>query len=159
MNTSKPTQKLLKPCVSTFRLNSVTIILLIGLQVLVFPQAYYLTVIKIIKSTQTKLFVINFKTKPTFSLPSFDLHEALDLGSVERINNGLPFGDLELRPGVGDGGGDRRRIRELLVVAKPCDASPLNVLPDVVIRELGGSSKKRSEERENFTSRWSHTRH
>jgi len=79
------------------------------------------------------------------NLPSFELHDALDFRSVERVDHCLPLSDLELRLAVGEGEGDRRRVVEILVVAKASDGSPLGVLSYIVIGEFGGGSQKRAE--------------
>jgi hypothetical protein len=38
------------------------------------------------------------------------LHDALDCGSVEGVNNGLSFGDIKLGLTVGIGSGDGQRV-------------------------------------------------
>lgn len=70
------------------------------------------------------------------SISALELHDALELGSVEGVNDGLPLRDLQLALPVGESGGDRRRIGEVLVVAKPVDGPPPHVFSHVVVAEL-----------------------
>ena len=67
-----------------------------------------------------------------------DFHDAFDFRCVERINNRLPFSDLELRNAVGESGGDRGGFGEGFVVAKGVNGTTLGVLSDVVVAELTG---------------------
>lgn len=97
------------------------------------------------------------KNKSNFfywKLPGFDLNDALDFGGVEGVDDDLPLSDLQLGLGVGDGGGDRGGVGEILAVSEGGDGSSLGVLPDIVVRELGGGSEERAEEGQYFASRW-----
>ena len=75
-----------------------------------------------------------------------NLHDALDFGRVERVHDCLSPGDLKLGLSVGERGGDRRRVREVSVLAKGVDDATFSVLPDVVVGEFTGCSEKRAEE-------------
>lgn len=68
----------------------------------------------------------------------FDVHDALDLRSVEGIDDGLSLCDLVLGLAVREGGGERVPVRQGPVLAKPVDGSALGVLPYVVVGELPG---------------------
>ncbi|KAG0481946.1 hypothetical protein HPP92_010030 [Vanilla planifolia] len=81
-----------------------------------------------------------------------DLHHALDLRGVERIDQSLPPGDLKMRLAVGKGCGDRGRIGEAAILVKAVYRPSPGVLPNVVVGELGGSPKERSEKGKNLGS-------
>ncbi|GMN54240.1 hypothetical protein TIFTF001_023375 [Ficus carica] len=83
-----------------------------------------------------------------------DVHDALDLGGVEVVHDGLPAGDLELRLSVGEGGGDGGGVGEAPVLAEAVEGTALGVLSDVVVAELPRRPDKGTEEREDLRPCW-----
>lgn len=62
-----------------------------------------------------------------------DFHDVLRPRRVEGIENGLSLGHAELGLSISEGGGDRRWVREVTVVAEGIDCPALDVLPHVVV--------------------------
>ena len=85
-------------------------------------------------------------------LARVDIHDALDVGGVEAVDDGLPPGDLELRLAVGERGGRGGRVRQGPVLAEGVGGAALGVLPDVVVAELARRPQQRPEEREDLCS-------
>lgn len=83
-----------------------------------------------------------------------DVHDALDLGGIELVDDDLPASNLELRLSVGKGGGDDGGIGEAPVVAEGVDGPALGVLSDVVVAEFARRPQQRPEEREDLRPCW-----
>lgn len=79
-----------------------------------------------------------------------NLHDALELGRVERVNHSLSTSDLKLRLAICE---RRTRVGNVSILTKRVDGSAFRVLSDVVVCEFPSHPEKGAVELEHLRSR------